>query len=82
MDVLLVTPRTATFHKASAARLAKGFLTLPQGYVEMENRSVSVLAIDLPPGNSTVAIVFCPVWGSEPACEMPSISEIVPLELW
>jgi len=83
MDILLVSPRTASFHKSPAVRVEeKSFPALPPGYVEMENALVSVLAIDLPPGDSTVVVVFCPVWGSETVCEMLSVSEIVPLDLW
>lgn len=82
MDVLLASPPTASFHTATAVRLGGGPPRSSGGYVEMENSQVSVLAIDLPPGDSTVAVLFCPQWESGLACETVGSAEVVPLDMW
>jgi len=80
--VLLASPPTASFHATVAARLASNSPVFPEGYTEMGNPHVNVLAVDLPLGDSTVVVVFCPQWESGSACETASYAEVVPLERW
>jgi hypothetical protein len=46
---------------------------LPEGETDPENSGVRVLAIDIPAGTHTIAVIFSPVWDDsrEPAVPPP-----------
>ncbi|KAK0702152.1 hypothetical protein B0H67DRAFT_676190 [Lasiosphaeris hirsuta] len=71
--------RMAFFHTTSAARLTSDS-PLPEGYMEMANTDVKVVAINPPMGNSTVAVLICPLW--EPALSCTTTPPIVPVQEW
>ncbi|KAK3986376.1 chondroitin AC/alginate lyase [Cladorrhinum sp. PSN332] len=74
LDLVLVSPSTAFFHAAEAVRSKH---RPPQN--DLPNPGVGVLAIDLPPGNSTVAVLFCPRYEQGLDC---SVSSLAPLDSW
>ncbi|KAL0938150.1 uncharacterized protein CTRU02_207881 [Colletotrichum truncatum] len=76
LDVILQSPVNAVFETLEP---------VPQGdsrkdnLKDMSNEGVSVLAIDIFSGSSTVSVVFSPRWGRDKEVKLP---KLVPLEEW
>jgi len=76
---LLLSPPAASFHTERALRRPTDS-PLPSGSADMENVGVRVLVIDLPSGNSTVSVLFCPLWTDSTTCD--GSLGVVPMEDW
>ncbi|KAK3372915.1 hypothetical protein B0T24DRAFT_649069 [Lasiosphaeria ovina] len=77
---MLLSPKTASFHTAGALRQPTD-PPLPSATNDMENAGVRVLAIDIPSGNSTVSVLFCPLWTTSTTCD-GFLGGIVPIADW
>lgn len=77
MVIVLQSPTTATFHTVAASRQHDH--PNPNGSTDLPNAGVSVLAIEVPPGASTVIVVFCPAWDEETDTRLP---HAIPLAEW
>ncbi|KAK0659472.1 chondroitin AC/alginate lyase [Cercophora samala] len=73
LDVVLLSPSAATFYTTKPVRSPK-LPPQPSDQRDLPNTGVSVLAIDLRPGNSTAAVLFCPL--SEPDVPCSSTSPV------
>jgi hypothetical protein len=78
MFVTLQSPTSAAFTTLSPDRLSAD-PPLPSGQTDLPNPGVTVLAIDVPAGTQTVAVLFSPLWNSSCTVLAPSL---VALDSW
>lgn len=76
--VTLQSPPDAVFRVLDAVRLPTD-PGLPDGGTDDANTATRVLAVDMPPGTHTVAVMFSPLWTEDQVAKLPSI---VPLDQW
>lgn len=72
-------PSWATFHIEPAARNQSDLL-IPQGKGDSPNPGMQVLAVNVPPGNQTLAVIFVPKFHEASLSKPPP--ELVPLDEW
>ncbi|KAH8821971.1 hypothetical protein F5884DRAFT_746259 [Xylogone sp. PMI_703] len=77
LNISIQSP-TSSFRTLQPIRLASD-PPLPEGEKDLSNPGVRVLAIDIPAGTHTVAVMFSPVWN---ATWLPLTPAPVPLEKW
>jgi hypothetical protein len=80
MEVYIVSPPKASFKTVKPIRNLHD-PPLPEGEEDLPNTGISVLAVDIPSGNHTVAIIFSPVWDSSGEKSL-KLSNPIPLEQW
>ncbi|KAK2056644.1 hypothetical protein LY76DRAFT_517984 [Colletotrichum caudatum] len=77
LDVVLQSPVNATFRTLKP--ISQGSSRSTVNVTDMPNTGVSVLAIEVPPGNSTVAVILSPRWREDWKFQL---SKHVPLKEW
>jgi hypothetical protein len=74
----ITSPGDLVFTTLQAVRFASD-PALPEGGTDLPNTGVTVLAIDVAPGNQTVSVVFAPHW---PDYTATNTTKQVPLSAW
>lgn len=74
----IVSPGDLRFTTLQAVRAADD-APLPDGGSDLPNTGVTVLAIDVPPGNQTVSVTLTPLWANDTSISTP---KLVPLNSW
>jgi hypothetical protein len=80
LDVFIDAPSDLRFDSQSASGIASNAL-LPQGAIDMPNPNVTVLSIQIPAGNTTLAVRFVPQWDTRDV-GMAAVPPVLALQSW